>query len=53
MAQAMASTTRKVVATFGSGGLQGWRQMYYIVCTLVYLSSFSHVAIDPDISVEG
>ena len=44
MAQSVASTTRKVIVTFGSGRLQEWRQMY--------LSNFSYIAIDPEISVE-
>lgn len=43
MAQASASSTRKVIVIFGSGRLQEWRQMR--------LSNFSYIAIDPEIEL--
>lgn len=43
MAQASASSTRKVIVVFGSGRLQEWKQMR--------LSNFSYIAIDPEIDL--
>jgi len=43
MAQASASTTRKVIVIFGCGRLQEWR--------LMRPSNFSYIAIDPEIDV--
>jgi hypothetical protein len=44
MAQASASSTRKVIVIFGCGRLQEWKQMQ--------LSNFSYIAIDPEIEIE-
>ena len=43
-AQSYASTTRKVIISFGSGRPQEWNQML--------LGSFSYIAIDPQVSVD-
>lgn len=43
MAQASASSTRKVIVIFGCGRLQEWKQMR--------VSSFSYIAIDPEIDL--
>lgn len=44
MAQASASSTRRVIVIFGCGRLQEWKQMR--------LSNFSYIAIDPEIELE-
>lgn len=44
MAQASATSTRKVIVIFGCGRLQEWKQMK--------LSNFSYIAIDPEIEIE-